>query len=71
MEVPSKPSFPSPTLIMDGKTFSTTGANPGVLPAGIDFQPYLVIPDMVLLLRISVSIFPGNLYILFEMDAFK
>ncbi len=71
MEVPSKPSFPSPTSIMDGKTFPTPGADPGVLPAGIDFRPYLVIPDMVLLLRISVSISPGNLYILYEMDAFK
>ena len=71
MEVPSKPSFPSPTSIMDGKTFPTPGADPGMLPAGIDLRLYFVIPDMVLLLRISVSIFPGNLYILFEMDAFK
>ena len=48
---------------MDRKTFPTPGTHPGVLPAGIDFRPYLVIPDMVLLLRISVSIFPSNLYV--------
>lgn len=48
MEVPFKPSFPSPTSIMDGKTFPTPGADPGMLPASIDFRPYLVIPSFIL-----------------------
>lgn len=48
MEVPSKPSFPFPTSIMDGKTFPTPGADPGMLSASIDFRPYLVIPSFIL-----------------------
>ena len=59
MEVPSKLSFPSPTSIMDGKTFPTPGADPGVLPASIDFRPYLVIPDVILPCQ-EASIHPAD-----------
>lgn len=59
MKVPSKPSFPSPTSIMDGKTFPTPGADPGVLPASIDFRPYLVIPDVILPCQ-EASIHPAD-----------
>lgn len=45
---PLQTLLPVPTSIMDGKTFPTPGADPGVLPAGIDFQPYLVIPSSIL-----------------------
>ena len=59
MEVPSKLSFPSPTSSMDGKTFPTPGADPGVLPASIDFRPYLVIPDVILPCQ-EASIHPAD-----------
>lgn len=55
--------LPCLNFIHGWKTFPTPGTHPGVLPAGIDFRPYLIIPNVVLLLRISVPIFSGNLYV--------